>query len=219
MKLSSVQLARSIWLFIASDLNPGGLDIFSILEEVVKRYEFRSYPKSIDEINTQVGVKFQAGIFMGRQNESIGVDLTIYNDGFLADTRSSTIDSDRFLDDLLVWLSKEYNFIPYKEVQRGKVYISELYFSMGKCLYALNPKLKKFAGLLSSKIIGYNDIDLEVGGISLWRDPGKIGQPGAFRIERQEGLPFKENRYYSVAPLQTEVHIEVLEEFEKILTS
>ena len=219
MKLSSVQRARSIWLVISSDLNPRGLDIFSIIEEVVKRYEFRSSPKSIDEINTQAGVKLQAGIFMGRQNESIGVDLTIYNDGFLADTRSSTIDSDGFLDDLFAWLSEEYNLIPYKEVERGKVYISELYFSMEKRLYALNPKLEKFAGLLSSKIIGYNDIDLEVGGISLWRDPGKIGQPGAFRIERQEGLPFKENRYYSTAPLQTEVHIEVLEEFEKILAS
>ena len=219
MKLSSVQLARSIWLFIATDLNPRGRDIFSILEEVVERYEFRSYPESIDEINTQEGVKLRAGIFMGQQNESIGVDLTIYNDGFLADTRSSTIDSDGFLDDLLVWLSKEHNFIPHKGVQRGKVYVSELYFSMEKCLYTLNPKLEKFAGLLSSKIIGYNDIDLEVGGISLWRDPGKIGRPGAFRIERQEGLPFKENRYYSAAPLQTEAHLELLEEFEKILTS
>jgi len=219
MKLLSVNLARSIWLFILNDLNPRGYSISNLSNDVVNRYKFASFPKADEDFDLQKGVVFQLGAFQGSKKQPVNVNLTVYNDGFVADTRSSTIESDEFLDDVFSWLSKEYGYTPIQEIIRSKVYSSEIYIRMNKPLNALNPKLKEFAKHLSSKVEGYvEDILLETGGISFMRDPGKIGRPGPFKLEKQEGIPFEENRYYSLAPLQTEAHIELLKEFERILS-
>ena len=220
MKLLSVNLARSIWLFILNDINPHGLSIINLVSDFVNRYKFGTFPKTNEDFDLQKGIVFQFGTFQGSKKQPINVHLTVYNDGFVADTRSSTVESDEFLDDVFSWLSKECGYTPIQEIIRSKVYISEIYIRMNKPLNALNPKLKEFAKHLSSKVEGYvEDILLETGGISFMRDPGKIGRPGPFKLEKQEGIPFEENRYYSIAPLQTEAHIELLKEFERILTS
>lgn len=220
MKLLSVNLARSIWLFILNDLNPRGHPIPSLVNDVVTRYKFSTFPKNPEDFDLQKGVMFQLGVFQGPDKDPVTAHLTIYNDGFVADTRSSTTDSDEFLEDGFNWLSKEYGYTPIQEIIRSKTYVSEVYVKMDKALNILNPKLERFAELLSSNVEGYGDnVILETTGISFLSDPGIIGRPGPFKLERQEGIPFEENRYYSIAPLQTEAHLEMLEELEKILTS
>jgi hypothetical protein len=37
---------------------------------------------------------------------------------------------------------------------------------------------------------------------------------GRFSIQRRDNTPFSENKYYSDAPLPTELHIKLLEQFE-----
>ena len=39
-----------------------------------------------------------------------------------------------------------------------------------------------------------------------------------FTVERRKGVPFSSNRYFCVAPLKTEMHIELLEKFERALS-
>lgn len=220
MKLLSVNLARSIWLFILNDLNPRGYSISNLSNDVVNRYKFTGFPKADEDYDLQKGVVFQLGAFQGSKKQPVNVNLTVYNDGFVADTRSSTIESDEYLEDIFNWLSKEYGYVPIQEIRRSKVYVSEVYVRMEKALNILNPKLERFAELLSSNVEGYGDnVILETTGISFLSDPGIIGRPGPFKLERQEGIPFEENRYYSIAPLQTEQHLEMLEEFERIFTS
>ena len=221
MKLLSIKQARSIWLVYLVDLNPRGRNVLSLIPLIVAKYKFVQSPAKPEELDLAKGVKFIGGSFHKDQQNDIGIDLTIYNDGFLADTRSSTEDSDAFLDEFLNWISTEFDLIPYQEVLRSKVYVSELWVKTDKSLNALNPKLEKFAKRITSLIVGHehHPIAFETSGISFWTDPTVINPPGAFRFERLIDAPFSENRYYSAAPLQTDAHLEILTELERILSS
>jgi hypothetical protein len=42
---------------------------------------------------------------------------------------------------------------------------------------------------------------------------------GPFSIQRRENTPFSEGKFFSAAPLPTETHIRLLEDFEKSLAS
>ncbi len=218
MRLLSVNMARSIWFIVLTDLNPSGFSVATIVDDLVSRYRFAIYPQSQEDIDPQKGIVFKDGVFQKKGSPSVGINLAIYSDGFIADTKSSTSDSNAFLKDVLTWLSKRYGLAPHEEVLREKTYVSELYVKMEYSLQKLAPELEVLAKLLSSKIKGYGkDVYLETAGISFLRDSGTIGRPGPFKLERQDGIPFREHRYYSLAPLETEAHLEVLEAFENIL--
>ena len=108
-----------------------------------------------------------------------------------------------FSDDLLSWITTEFTTINYKELIRSKIYLSELWVKTDKSLNVLNPKLTEFANRLNSLVVGHEHqpIEFEVSGISFWTDPTIINPPSPFKLERAENTSFKENRYYSVAPL------------------
>lgn len=224
MKLLSIKQARSIWLAYLLDLNPRGLNLLSLIPPIVAKYKFQMFPNKPDELGfgkETKEIKFSGGSFQKDPQHNIGVDLTIYNDGLIADTRSSTNDSDAFLDDFLNWISLEFGLAPYQEVLRTKLYVSELWVQTDKSLVALNPKLADFAKRLTSMIVGHehHPIAFEPCGIIFWTDPTVANPPGPFRFERLIDVPFSENRYYSAAPLKTDLHIELLTELEKILSS
>lgn len=221
MKLVAIKQARSIWLANVVDLNPRGIDLMPLIAPIVRKYDFKLYPNKPEELfgKDVREIKFSGGSFQQDiKKQPINIDLTIYNDGFVVDTRSSTKDSDAFLSDLLTWVSTEFNLVPYQEVLRSQIYLSELWVQMHKNMNSLNPKLKIFAEKITSltKSHIHHNIAFETSGIIFWTDPTMINPPNPFRLERIIDRPFSENRYYSAAPLQTEVHLELLDELEKI---
>jgi len=219
MKLLSVKQARSIWFINIMDLIHGRSSV-PLIPSIVEKYKFQIFPNKPDELDLSKGVKFLAGTFQKDQH-NIGIDLTVFNDGFVADTRSSTDDSDAFLNEHLTWITTELGLPPYPEVLRSTVYLSELWVQTDKPLNALNPKLADFANRLTSLIVGHghHPIAFETTGISFWTDPIVVNPPGPFRFERADNTPFGERRYYSTAPLQTNIHFEMLKELENILGS
>ncbi|MBM4301933.1 MAG: hypothetical protein FJ121_10500 [Deltaproteobacteria bacterium] len=223
MKLLSVKQARAIWLIQLVDLNPRGLNLVALIPPITKKYKFQQFPIQPEELGFGKEIKeikFSGGSFQKDAQHDISIDLTLYNDGLVVDTRSSTEDSDSFLNEFLNWISMEFDLVPYQEVLRSKLYHSELWVKTDKSLNTLNPKLENFAKRLTSLIVGHNHhpILFETYGISFWTNPTITLPPGPFKFERAEGVPFNENRYYSAAPLQTDVHIEMLEELENILS-
>jgi hypothetical protein len=220
MKLLSVQRARSIWLVNLVDLNPHGRNVFSLIAPIIAKYKFVQFPTKPEELDLSNGIKFVGGSFQKDPQNDIAIDLTIFNDGFIADTRSSTEDSDAFFEEFFSWIVIEFGLVPYKEILRSRVYVSELWVETDKSLNTLNPKLENFAKRLTTLIVGHNHhpISFETYGISFWTNPTITLPPGPFKFERAEGSPFNENRYFSAAPLQTDVHLEILEELENILS-
>jgi hypothetical protein len=221
MKLLSVKLARSIWLVNIMDLNPRGLNFCDLIASIVNKYKFQKNQTKPEELIGKdiIEIKFSGGSFRKDTKHNIAVDLTIFNDGLVADTRSSTINSDAFLNDLLNYVSKEFGLTPYMEVLRSKIYVSEVWVQTDKLLNTLNPQLDIFAKRITSLIGGDSrpPINYETSGIIFWTDPVVTNTPTPFRFERVIDRPFAENRYYSAAPLQTDVHLKMLDELESIL--
>lgn len=217
MKLLSIGLARSIWLFPVNDLNPRGRSLYPMLfAALVKKYEFQKFPKTADELNEQSGIKFERGVFWKTPAEPIAVSLTIYHDGIVADTRSSTTDSDAFLAEALAEASKEFKLEPIQNISVRKTYVGEVHVQTQHSLNLLNDKLGPFLHRLST-IPGFGEQHFETTGISFGVDQWQQTKPVSFRLERAINVPFSENRYYSIAPLPTDAHLRLLDDLETIL--
>ena len=219
MKLLSIASARSVWLFPFQDLNPRGKALMPMLMPLVERYRFIKFPQKPEELVKVDHLEFNEGRYKTNEGNEILVSLKVYNDGLVVDSRSSTNDCEAFLHDLLTWAAKNYGFLPYDKVIRRKLYVSEVYVCMKNPLGHINPAIKTFTDKLANYDIGYGPFPFEISGISFGNDPEKIqGKAMTFRLERAEGAPFTENRFFSVAPFPTETHLALLEQLEKVLT-
>lgn len=219
MKLLSIALARSVWLFPFGDLNPRGKALMPMLMPLVERYRFIKFPQKPEELVKVDRFEFNDGTYKTNEGNEIVVSLIVYNDGLIVDSRSSTNDCDAFLHDLLTWGAKNYGLLPYEKITRQKLYASTVYVCMEPPLSHINPAIKTFTDKLANHDIGYGPFPFEISGISFGHDPEKIqGKAMTFRLERAESAPFTENRFFSTAPFPTETHLALLEQLEKVLT-
>ena len=215
MNVLYVGLARTIWLFELALLNPTGMSLKGVIEEIGKRYRFAQAPKNELDFDEQRSLSFKAGTFTGARKVPIMVGLNIYSDGWAADTMSSTDEATEFLNDLMKWLNDTYGLAVPKE--RRVNYLSQIDFQSEMSLINLNRRLEAFAENLENlaKSAGKH---YEVGSIQLWtEDIGKPGSSAPVKIERKISAPFSANHYFSQAPLPTKAHMELLNEFEAIL--
>ncbi len=218
MKLLSVNLARTILLGPMSDINPRGASLNSILFPfLVNTYKFKKVPSLTEIPDLSKGVKFELGDFDIGGDYPIVVNLTFYNDGVIADSGSSTNHTDAFLEDMYAKFSELFKMPPPESIIRKRVYLSQLYVSTDRSLEIINPKIKLISQYLSETVEEGNEL-FELGGISFWPDQISKVPPAPFRFERKIGAPFSENRYYSVAPLSTDKHLELLDKLESILS-
>ncbi len=215
MNVLYVGMARTIWLFDLSLLNPTGISLRGAVEEIAKRYQFAKAPKNELDLDDQRSLSFKAGTFIGARRVPIMVGLNIYNDGWAADTLSSTDESTEFLNDLATWLSEAHKLNVPK--QRTVAYLSQIDFQSEEPLSSLNTRLKSFVEVVQGHVDSKSQLD--VAAIQFWtEDFGKPGTPAAIRIERKISAPFSANHYFSQAPMSTKDHIELLITFEAMLT-
>jgi hypothetical protein len=215
MNVLFVDLARTIWLFDLALMNPKGISLKGVVEEIGKRYQFAKAPKNELDYDEQRSLAFKGGTFTGARNIPLVVGLSIYNDGFVSDTVSSTEESTEFLNDLAKWLHDTHGLTVPKE--RGVKFLSQIDFHSEVSLTNLNRRLETFAGNLEN-LAKSTDNHYEVGSIQFWtEDVGKSGSLAPVKIERKISAPFAANHYFSQAPLSTQAHIEIVSQFEAIL--
>lgn len=218
MKLLSVLTARSSWWGHISDFNPKGINWFPLIVTFLSQtYNFKNFPDPTKSPPTGEAWKFEYGSFTVAEGEiPVAVGLTIFSDSIAADTPSSTNQADAFLSDMFTRFSEILKLPDYNEIIGRRTYLSALYVSTDKSLQAINPKLNKFATLLSQSFEQTKPV-FEYGGISFWADPAKGGPLESFNFERAATVSFAENRYFSRAPLPTDKHLELLDKLENIL--
>jgi hypothetical protein len=218
MKPVSVIMARSVLLFDFAEFNSQGLNLWPIYEWLAKKYQFASSPKHVLDVNSDKALSFQAGSFVNSKRQNILVTLAIYSNGLSAEASSSTDDSDEFLQEATVAVSKEFGFTVPSNA--GRAYVSQLDVEMQFSLDAVNPRLAKLASMLSSlvKPIDGKRRDFDFGALNLWTEDMNLAtSPAYFRFERKIGLPFSSNRYFSQAALKTDEHLQFLADFESAL--
>jgi hypothetical protein len=218
MNILYVGLARSIWLFDFSLLNPKGMSLQGVIDGLKEKYGFAKAPKNILDLDERKALAFKSGTFVNSKGIPVVTAFTIYNDGFAAETLSSTDDSSEFLAAVSEWIKKDFGLVVPQSVR--KAYVGQIDFESDVPLIALDPRL---SGFIKSIEREYNPADgksleFEFSGISFWtEDVNQPLAPAMFKVERKIGAPFSSNHYFSQTPLETQKHIELLCELEKML--
>lgn len=214
MKLLSVRSARSIWLMPFAYVNPRGQFLLPAAEAIVQRYRFSKGP-DLDALTTSPAkLNFDAGAFTALDGSAILVNLTVHEDGIVVETRNSTSESDRFVEDLMTWISKEYHLPTHGELNPKRLYVSELAVRFEKPPAVFSERFEKFrAALTVGNQLSPAPRPMDLIQLNFGSDPAS-GAQSTLRIEREAGTPFNERRYYSYAQIQTEDHMRLLREFE-----
>ncbi len=214
MELISVHLARLVALIDVQALDPTGkMCVPQVYAEFSARYNFFKGPSSIEEMDLAKGIVFSAGHF-----EDLAIDeITLYPNGIVVDTRSSTDNAARVFDNILSTARESWGATVQS---KRRHYVSQLYFSSKWQLSLLNPLLQKVADHLSSKVSSDMDhpIVYEPSAILINMDTSQLKiTPAHFTLERKAETPFCENTYYSAAPLGTTEHWKLLTDIESSL--
>jgi len=217
MHLLSVGLARSIWLFDTNQLNPGGKSIFpDALIWLGEKYSFQTFPKSLSDVDSEKkGFLFKAGEFQ-TDTDSITVNLSIYNDGLVAETWASTEKGDLFLEDVLRSAASRYSLV-FPPVIR-KQYVSELTVHLNHPLSNNDPLIAEFCKTLDRLFEKHRLPAFELHGLGFGFDVSRSSyKPPGFMVERKFGVDFSLGQFWSKSAFSTQDHLFALGEFEKLI--
>lgn len=216
MQLAAILLARSLWFVESFDLNPRGEAYYpDIVAQVVEKCGFIKFPQKAEDFDEEKGVEFIGGKW---GNVTIEM-LKIYRNGLLVDTRASTAESDRILDEALNWAASKLGVEYHPKMIARRAYLSNLTFYtdtpiLGRADSPVS-KLTQRVGDAVREITG-DKAPWQPVGFTLHSDPvPRKPVFAAFAIQRRAEAAFSENKYYSEAPLPTAIHLEELKKFEE----
>jgi len=180
---------------------------------LAKRFGFLKYPQTLADFDEQKGVEFAEGYIDGTSVDKI----VVYANGIQVDTRSSTDDSKRILNETLIWLGQEAGLIYSQDMIRRWASLSQIAFYSDANFDNISPAVEKLRNAISNVVSDSwgQRFDFGVVGLSLSFD--KYVQPvtmANFTIQRRADTSFPEHKYFSEAPLPTDLHTRFLEEFE-----
>jgi hypothetical protein len=217
MEIVSLESGRVTWLFPVEEIIPlGGADGPNIVATLTARYRFTHPPANPtrEEIEKN-GLKFLAGQFDYGDGIANIIEFTVFNDGIVA-VSTSTERAEAFLQDIYEFLVAEFKFRPITS-RIKKIDLSSIVVELRASLNGLikGHKTDRIAEHLNS--IDDSDFPVELVRIdfALNKDP-EFRPPHIPRltIEKRANSAFSQNRYYSVAPLSTEKHLEILQLIE-----
>jgi hypothetical protein len=217
LKLASVMLARTIAYMEVANLNISGkIFIPDLVKELAEYCRFQKFPQTVEEYNirSKDGMVFQQGILGDRpiQKFVIGVEL------LYVETREDTDASKAILQEILLWCSDKLGatYEPGMIKRFGYVNCVSFYSDVpilkaSRAIERLATDTTKAVSEIVNEPVIYHPINIEVG-----HDPTarKFGI-AKFQITRRADIRFADNTYYSEAPLSTDLHLRMLEQFER----
>ncbi|WP_158820335.1 hypothetical protein [Granulicella sp. S156] len=217
MNLAAIVKARTLGFIEIDELNTSGrVRLADIVPEIAKRYDFKIFPTKIEDFDlNDKGVVFASGRLGG-----IVIDeLKIYSGLIYVESLSTTEDSHKILIDLLEWGAENLGLTYTDGMIRHWAYVSHISFNTDfPLIKALSSPLDKIAEKTGKKVselfgeeIVYHPMNFVVGHDPRTRKYGIA----PFSIQQRAGIKFDDNKFFSEAPLPTELHIEYLREIEK----
>ena len=216
MHLLAVSLARVTVFTDIYEWSPQNRISFrEFVQAFVERYGFVKFPQTIEEFDLQKGVVFQFGMLGNQSIDSV----TMFTKGVVIDTRSSTDDGERFIVDASEWAEQLFGTEHSPDRIRRKSFLSELSFYSDTVFDLWSQRLKRLTDRLGEVVshhAGEPQTFYPYGFLFGADPPTRLGTLG-LRIERLQGNPFWENKYFSSAPIPTNEHLSFLADFESIL--
>jgi hypothetical protein len=196
-----------------ADLNPKGrVFIPDVIQGIAERYKFQRLPKQ--EEREKEGLIFEEG----KIGNKVIKTLTLYDALIKLETTSSTADSKQLIEDLLLWGAAKFDlsYEPHSIKRFG--YVSAVTFYSDVPILDVSPALRKIANATEQAVsqtqnepIHYETTNITMGYDSLTRK-----HPiASFIITRRAETKFSENKFYSEAPLPTDLHVRLLEQYER----
>lgn len=219
MRRSAILLARVLAFVELYDLLPAaGIFFPDFVQKLVKQYSFQTFPKTAEDFDLKKGVQF----LDGKIGDMVILKLGIWDSLLVIETRSNTTVSKKILEDMLSWGVTELGLSYKVGMIKRFAYISDVtFYSDAPLLVLASPALANLAAQTGKELsqiwndpITYETTDLKVGHDTTSR---KVGI-APFTISRRAETAFSENKYFSEAPLPTDVHWKLLETFEAELT-
>jgi hypothetical protein len=214
MELIAVSLARVVAFLELNAIDPRGLtSVSESLKALSERYAFEKTPQSIAELDFSKGVELSSG-----RLGDIRIDkVTLFANAISIDTHSSTDDAESVLADVIDW-AKDFAGGVVVPNRQGRV--SNIIFRSDLKIAELHTVLSGIATTVSSYVSGVlrQQFSFEPSAIFIGCDHTQTSlTPVAFSVDRRSGVPFSDNSYFSVAPVPTKLHIELIEQLEKAL--
>jgi hypothetical protein len=215
VKLSAIILARVLGFVETYDLAPHGKVFYpEFTRAVVERYKFQKFPKTFEDFDESKGIVFEEG----KAGNNVIQKFSIFGTLLAVETRSGTDDSKQILEEMLLWGAAKFdlNYKPGTIKRFG--YISDLTFysdvpllgAASQPFIDLSVKTTEAVSDIWQESVKYYPANLSVGHDPLSRKNGIA----PFSITHRAEAKYSENKYFSEAPLPTDMHIQFLEEFE-----
>lgn len=215
MELTAILLARTLAFFDTADVIPRkGLFPPELVKGLVQLCNFQKFPKAFEEWGSADGAIFE----VGKLGETTIRRLIIYNACVQVETFDSTAESRRLIDVILGWARENFDISYQGESSvRNWAYISDVSFRSDVPLLLTGPieRLSRRITEEMSKILEAETV-YQPAGFNIGHDPllRRYGR-APFSIQRRAEALYTDNKYFSEAPLPTDVHLELLEQYER----
>ena len=207
-------MSRVLAFIDTAELRPvSGLNGPEFAQEAVKEFGFLKYPQTLEDFDIKKGIEF----ISGRVGKKTISKFVIWPNILVIEGRCHTNECIETLGELLDWGRAKFDLTYNPEMIRRYAYVSDLSFESDVPLLTFDPLMKRLGHRLSTSLskvwqeqINYELFDLKIGHDPLTRKWGIA----PFQITRRAEHSFTEKKYFSEAPLPTDEHIALLEEYE-----
>lgn len=223
MRVIGHELGQVIYVAPPEEVRPAHANSRPVvMRKIAERYNFSVIPDLGQpwEKLASDGLRFMDGQ-INLNGLPMGVsEFTIFNDGIVINCRKTDAAA-AFLKDIIEWTESEFGLRRPSRPARI-IYNSHIVIEFQKPLSKLIKSFSKFSEALSAAYSElYNfEYNIDIEKIALKHDPTRLPQSAVaqeFFIERRLNRGYGEERYMAGAPLPSDLHLALLEQFESLI--
>lgn len=220
MRLVSTQLGKVAYVVSSDEAGPkDGVYGPEFERLIAERYAFPNQPERPEGGS----LRFDGGRMVAGTRKVNVPALILYSDAVVIETLH-TDQSQLVLQDLMTWMGQAFGF---REPRTKPLLLfeSNVVVDFENPTHKIISTFEETSRSLSAAMKATYDRDLrfDFSGVSIASDPTALPATIAsyfktdFTINRRLNRPFAENRFFCVAPLPTDVHLSLLDDFDKAL--
>jgi hypothetical protein len=216
MQLSAIITSRALAFIDVNEILSGGnIYLPDVSKILASEFDFQKVPTKAEEFNMGDGIEFKLG-----RNKAVVIERVVIFYGLvLLETKSTTEVSKQTLLEVFRTVFSKMNTSFSEELIKRWAFISFLTFytdfpllaQYSDPLKSLAQKITKAVSQIFSEDLEYEPLEIKIG-----HEPNlRKNDIASFTIQHRLGTHFSENKYYSEAPLPTDLHWQLLQEFER----
>ena len=215
LRQSAVLLARVLGFVEIADLISGiKMPVGELMRKLADHYAFERSPRTLGELDLSKGIELLEGVSVQGSIKK----FVIYDTVLVVETRINTSASKAILEEVLLWGAKELGLNHKPNSLKRFGYVSDVTFYSDAPLLNPVPAVAGIAARASKELseIWEEPVKYEPLNFGIGHDPSarKYGI-APFTLAHRAETKFSENKYFSESPLPTDIHWEILEQYEK----